>query len=338
MTTRRKLLLALGAGTLGLMAPALQAQAPQAQAQTNQVRRIGALMGYAENDPEAQLRLAAFKEKLAALGWVENRNLRIDVRWAAGDVSRISALAKELVALRPELILSSTTPVTAVLQQEAAAIPVVFTVVSDPVGSGFVKSLARPGGNMTGFVNIEPGLVQKQLQLLQELAPKTSKVAVIYNPQTAPYAETYLGPLREAAVKLRIAASFVPVHNVSDIEAAVKRLANQPGQGLLVLTDSYMTVHRKAVISQAARYKVPAVYYTSTMVVEGGLISYGIDVSDLFRRAAGHADRILRGAKPAGLPVELPREFEMLVNAKTAKALGLKLPQSILIQATKVIE
>ena len=332
MITRRDTLLALFALGAAARPFTLKAQQP------DKMRRIGVVMGFAENDSEAQSRLAAFKEKLAALNWTVGRNLSIEVRWSEGDVNRASMLAKELVALRPEVILSGTTPVTAALQRETRTIPIVFTVVSDPVGSGFVETLARPGGNITGFINLESSLVEKWLQLLKEIAPRVTRVAVMFYPQTAPYVEYYLGPLRAAAPKFGVKTFTAAVRSESDIEEAITRLGREPGGGLIVMTDSFMFVHRRSVIALTARNKVPATYYTSNVPAEGGLLSYGVDILDLFRRAASYVDRILRGGKPAELPVELPAKFELVINLKTAKALGLKIPDVILLRADKVIE
>ncbi|MSQ72878.1 MAG: ABC transporter substrate-binding protein [Betaproteobacteria bacterium] len=306
--------------------------------QPGNMRRLGILMGQSENDQEVQARLAAFKERLQALGWVEGRNLKIEIRWAVADVNRASQFAKELVALKPDAILAHTTPVTAALQRETRTIPIVFAVVSDPVGSGFIASLPRPGGNITGFVNIESSLVTKFVQLLKEVAPRVSRVAVMFNPQTAPYAANYMQLLNEAAPKLGVTAFAATVSSESGIEEAIKKLGAAPGGGLLLMPDSYINVHRKSVIASAARYKVPAIYYLTSMTAEGGLISYGVNQTDLFRRAAYHVDRILRGAKPADLPVEQPTLYEMAVNTKTASALGLKIPQAILISADTVIQ
>ena len=329
---RRDALMALLA--VGVTTGAMHARAQQAE----RVRRIGVLMGYAESDPEAQLRLVSFRERLAALGWMEGRNLSTAVRWGAGDADRASTFAKELVALKPEVILANTTPVTAALQRETRSIPIVFTVVSDPVGSGFVKSLARPEGNITGLINLESGVVQKQLELLKEIAPQVTRVAVMFNPRTAPYVEYYLRPLNIAAQKLGVTTFTAHVQNDSDIESAITGLARERGGGVLAMTDSFMTVHRKSAVVQALRSKVPLIYFSSAGPADGGLISYGVDVVDLFRRAAPFVDRILRGAKPAELPVEQPTKFELVINRKTAKLLGIAIPQSILLRADRVIE
>lgn len=334
MNNRREFLVALGAGALATVAAPLGVRAQQPE----RARRIGVLMGYAETDSEAQLRLAAFKERLALLGWAEGRNLTIDVRWTAGEVDRDVGFAKELVALKPDVILANTTPVTAALQQETTTIPIVFTAVSDPIGSGFVKSLAHPGGNITGFVNLESSLVEKWLQLLKEIAPRVTHMGVIFNPKTAPYVEYYLQPLKAVAARFGVKTVLAPVGSEVDIEKVIAGLGREPGSGLIVMTDSYMTVHRKSIIALTARYKVPAIYYVGAMADEGGLISYGIDYVDLFRRSAPYVDKILRGAKPADLPVQHPSRFELVINTTTAKALGLTIPQSILARTDRVIQ
>jgi len=309
-----------------------------ARAQQAERRRIGVLMGYAESDPEAQIRLAAFKQGLLALGWDESRNLRIDLRWASGDIDRASAFARELLALHPELILSNTTPVTTALQRETKTVPIVFTAVSDPVNAGFVASLPRPGGNVTGFINLEPTIGGKWLDLLKEIAPQVTRVAVMFNPQTAPYAEIYLRSMETAGTKFGVTPFASPVHREADIEAVIAGLGREPGSGLIAMTDSFMTVHRKAIVELAMRHKVPLMYFISIVPREGGLISYGIDLTDMFGRAASYVDRILRGAKPAELPVQLPTKFELAINLKAAKALGLTVPSPLLTSANEVIE
>ncbi len=302
------------------------------------VRRIGVLMGFAEDDLASRLLLASFKERLAVLGWIDGRNLRIDVRWSAGDVDRASALAKELVALQPEVIFCNTTPVTTALHRETRTIPIVFVLASDPVGRGFVKTLAHPGGNITGFQHLESSLLEKWLQLLKEIAPQVTRVAVMFNPQTAPYTEEFLQPLKAAAPKFGVKMFMANVRSESDIDKAITTLGRGPGGGLIAITDSFNYVHRKSILALTARHKVPAIYWQSILSEEGGLISYGIDIADLFPRAAPYVDRILRGAKPADLPVELPTKFELVVNKKTAKALGITIPQSLLLRADRVID
>jgi len=331
MNTRRRLVIAFGAGVLAVPFGSY-AQGPET------ARHIGILMGFAKDDPEQQLRIAAFKEGLAASGWEEGRNLKIDILWTGADVNRASEFARELVALRPDVIMSSTTPATSALQRETKTIPIVFTSVADPVGSGLVKTLARPGGNITGFINYESSLVEKWIQLLKEAAPHVTRVAVMFNPRTALYAEYYLRPLKAVAAKLGVTTIMATVSSEPEIERIIAGLGRRPGGGLIVLTDSFAFVHRKSIITLAARNKVPAIYFSGTMVEDGGLISYGIEIIDLYRRAARQVDRILRGAKPSELPVEQPTKFELFVNLKTAKILGIKVPRSILVRADKVIE
>ena len=319
---------------LALGAAPLAAQAQQA----GKMRRIGVLLGYVETNLRVQSGLAAFKESLATLGWVEGRELAIDVRWTSGSVERAAEFAKELVALKPDVILASTTPATAAIQRETRAIPVVFSIVSDPVGSGFVKSLANPGGNITGLINLEASLAEKWLQLLKEIAPRMTQVAVMFNPKTAPYAEYYLQPLRAAAPKLRVKATTAPVGSESDIERTISNLGRERTSGLILMTDSFMAVHDKSIIALAARHKVPTMYWGTSQVEFGGLIGYGVDTVDLIRRAAPYVDRILRGTKPSELPVQQPTTFELAINLKAATGLGLKIPQSLLIRADRVIE
>jgi putative ABC transport system substrate-binding protein len=328
---RREFMLLLG-GVAAAWPLGAEAQQPE------RTRRLGVLMGWAENDPQAQLRLSVFKERLAALGWAEGRNLKIEVRRTEADVDRASAFAKELTALQPDVIMSGTTPATAALQRETRTIPIVFAAASDPVGSGFVKTLARPGGNITGFINLESSLVEKWLQLLKEIAPRVTRAAVMFNPQTAPYAEYYLQPLNAVAANIGVKTITATASSEAEIERVIAGLGRETGGGLIVLTDSFMLVHRRSIIQFAARSKVPAIYWNRAIVEDGGLISYGVDLVDQYRRAASHVDRILRGAKPAELPVEQPTKFELFVNLKTAKALGLTLPPSLLLRADKVIE
>ena len=306
--------------------------------QDERIRRVGVLMGYAEDDPDSQSWLSAFKQRLTALGWTEGRNLRIDAFWAAGDISRAMAFAKELLTLQPEVILSNTTSVTEALHRETKKVPLVFVNVSDPVGSGFVESLPRPGGNVTGFINLESSLVEKWLELLKEIAPQMTRAAVMFNPETAQYVQYYLKPLEVAALRVDVKTFTVPVRSDPDIETAIAGLEREPGIGLIAMTDLFMTVHRKAVIKLTAQYKIPLMYYLRDVPAQGGLISYGINFIDQFQQAASYVDRILRGTKPADLPVQVPTKYQLVVNLKTAKALGLSVPQSILISADEIIE
>jgi putative ABC transport system substrate-binding protein len=329
MSRRRILQLA----SVALACPALlHAQQP------GRVRRVGVAMGWPESDRQAQQQLAVFREGLAALGWKEGRDLALDIRWTGGDVGRASAVAKELVALRPEVIFSTTTPITAALQRETRTLPIVFAVVVDPVGSGFVKTLARPGGNITGFIHHEGSLVERWLQLLKEIAPGVTRVTVMFNPQTAPYAEHYLQPLKAAAPKIGVTVRTAAVRSESEIEENIAALGREPGSGLIAMSDGFMTVHRKSIVAFAARAKVPAVYYSIAFADAGGLISYGVELGNLFRRAAPYVDRVLRGANPSDMPVQLPTKFQLVINRKAAAALGLTVPKSLLLRADRVIE
>jgi putative tryptophan/tyrosine transport system substrate-binding protein len=302
----------------------------------DRVRRIGALMGWAETDPISQEDFAAFKQGLAALGWSEASNLYIDLRWTAGDINRALSLAKELVALQPDVILTGSTPATAAIHRETQTIPIVFVQVSDPVGGGFAESLSHPGGNVTGFLNLEATIAEKWLELLKEIAPNTKRVAIMFNPQTAPYAQYYLKPIENMASNITVVSS--PVRDDIDIRAGITELARDPGSGLIAMNDSFIVVHRKLIIDLAARHQIPTVYPAKELTIEGGLISYGVDAPDFFSRAAAYVDRILRGAKPSELPVQGPTKFELVINLKTAKALGRSVPPTLLARADEVIE
>ena len=306
--------------------------------QPDRMRRIGALMAYAESDPQGQASFATFREGLQKLGWAEGRNIRIDTRWGALDAESRQRLAKELVALQPDLILSQNTPTTAALLQQTRTIPIVFALVSDPVGSGFVASLARPGGNVTGFTNFEGSMGGKWLELLKEIAPRVSRVAFLFNPATATYAEVYLNPFKAAAASFAVQAIAAPVRDTSELESAVAAQARAPNTGLIVMPDNFTNAHRAEITSLAARYRLPAAYPYRYYTKLGGLLSYGIDVRDQFRRAATYADRILKGAKPSELPVQAPVKFELVINLKTAKVLGLDVPVHLLQRADDVIE
>jgi putative ABC transport system substrate-binding protein len=308
--------------------------------QGDRVRRIGVLMNADENDPEGKVWLSEFTQALAELSWTDGVNLRMEVRWTSDSVDRMRVFAKELVGLRPEVILAGGTPVTAALQRETQTIPIVFAAVSDPVGDGFVTSLPRPGGNLTGFINMEASLAGKWLEMLTEIAPGVKRVALMFNPDTAPGGGTYYLPAFEAAARsLKVEPITAPVHSDAEIEMAITSLGAEPGGGLIVMPDGFMIVHSAPIILLAARKNVPAVYPWSFVVAkDGGLTSYGPDFRDIYRRAAPYVDRILKGAKPADLPVQLPIKFQMAINLKTAKALGLTVPQSILLRADEVIQ
>ena len=329
---RRAFIAMLGGASLAWPLPA-GAQQPE------RVRRVGVLMGYAESDREGQAFVASFRDGLQKLGWAEGRNIRIDTRWAApGDAEARQRFAKELVALQPDLILSNNTPTTAAMLQQTRAIPIIFATVSDPVGSGFVAGFPRPGGNVTGFTNIEPTMPGKWLELLKEIAPRVNRVAFLFNPVTAPYAEYYLTPFKTGAASFAMEAIAAPVGDTSKLESAIAAQARAPNGGLVVMTDSFMHVHRVEITSLAARYRLPAVYPYRYFTEHGGLLSYGSDQIDNFRRAAAYADRILKGAKPSELPVQAPVKFDLVINLKTAKALGLDVPSLLRQRADEVIE
>jgi putative ABC transport system substrate-binding protein len=309
-----------------------------ARAQSERVRRIGVLMGWSDIDPVYRARFATFERGLAKLGWMDGKNIRIDVRWTLGDVERARFFAKELVELKPDVILAGATPATAALQRETRTIPIVFVVVSDPVGSGFVANLPRPGGNITGFTNIEASMGGKWLEMLKEAAPRLRRVAIMFNPDTATGGGSYyLSSFEAAARSLAVEPITVRVHSDAEIETEIASLGREQA-GLVVMSDSFMSIHRGTVIRLAARNNVPAIAEIPSFAPEGGLISYGTNPSDLFPPAAAYVDRILKGEKPADLPVVQPTKYELAINLKTAKALGLTIPESFLVRADEVIE
>jgi putative tryptophan/tyrosine transport system substrate-binding protein len=322
---------------LGLAAGATAGLYLEAAAQRGRKSRIGVLMGYAAADTDAQQWLATFKMELVERGWPEGQT-EIEVRWTGGEAGTAPKAATELLALNPDVIIANTTPAAQAAQRATKLVPIVFVIVSDPVGTGLVQSFSQPGGNVTGFVNFESSLVEKWLELLKEIAPQATEVGVMFNPRTAPYAERYLTVLEAAAARLNVKATRVVVGTENDILDAVVRHGAKPDSGLLLMTDSFLFVHRKLIIEEAARQRVPCVYFVKNAPIEGGLVSYGIDGKDLFRKAAQYTDRILRGQMPATLPVQLPTKFELFVNVRTARALGLSVPQSILARADGVIE
>jgi putative ABC transport system substrate-binding protein len=330
---RRREFITLIGGAVAIWSLAARAQRGE------RMPRVGVFIGYAESDPEAQSFLKAFVDELQVQGWTNGGNLRIDIRWAGADAARIPALAKELVELKPDVIFCNSTPVTDALVRATKTIPIVFTIVSDPVGAGFVASLPRPGGNVTGFINVESSMAGKWLELLKEIAPGVKRVAIMFNPETAPDRGLYfLRPFEAAAPSFAVEPIAAPVHDDGDIEKVITSLGREPGGGLLVETDSFLVVHRATIITQAARNKVPAMYPLRIHAMDGGLLSYGANNIDLFRRAAPYVDRILRGAKPAELPVQVPTKYEMILNLKTAKTLGLNVPVHLQQIADEVIE
>jgi putative ABC transport system substrate-binding protein len=330
MTNRREFIAALG----GAAAWPLAAHAQQG----DRVRRIGVLTPLDENDPSAKTFVSAFIQSLAGLGWTAGRNVRMDLRSYGDDINRMRALAQELVGSQPDIILASSTPATAALQQETRTIPIVFVGLTDPVATGIVERLNRPSGNVTGFADFgEASLGGKWLELLWEIAPRLKRATIMFNPDTST-ASTFMPSLEAAARLLKIVPIITPVHSDVEIEAAIIALGREPGGGLVVMPDVFMTTHRAPIILAAARNYVPAVYSQSYYARDGGLLSYGVDRVDIWRRAASYVDRILRGAKPGDLPVQLPTKYEMAVNLKTAKALGLTVPLTLLAIADEQIE
>jgi putative tryptophan/tyrosine transport system substrate-binding protein len=287
--------------------------------QPDRVRRIGVLMGYAESDSDAQSWYAALREGLQKLGWTAGRNTQIDTRWAPpDDAESMRRFAKELVALQPDLLLSSTTPTTSALLQQTHTIPIVFAIVADPIGSGFVANFARPGGNVTGFIFTEPTMAGKWLELLKQIAPRIARAAMLFNPISATYAEYWLKPFKAAASSFAVEAIAAPVRDRSELESVIAAQTREPNGGLIAMPDSFLDAHRVEITSLAARYRLPAVYPFRFFAEVGGLLSYGVDRTDNFRRAATYVDRILKGEKPAELPVQAPIKFELVVNLKTA--------------------
>ena len=307
--------------------------------QSGGMRRIGVLMSYPETDPDAQAFFAAFREGLQKLGWMEGRNVRFDTRWtSAGNVEEMQRFAKELVALQPDLILGHTTTATAALRQQTRTIPVIFAFVSDPVGSGFVASFPHPGGNITGFMVMEPTMAGKWLELLKEIAPRVARVAFLFNPTTATYAEYYLKPFKAVGASLALEAIASPIRDTSELESVIATHAREANVGLIVMPDTFNDAHRAEITSLAARYRLPAVCPFRLYAEVGCLLSYGNEPIDNFRRAAQYADRILKGEKPSDLPVQAPVKFVLTINLKTAKALGLDVPAQLQQRADEVIE
>jgi ABC-type uncharacterized transport system substrate-binding protein len=331
---KRRTLITLLSGAAAAWALAARAQ------QGERMRRIGVLMSADEDDPEGKAQLSGFAQELAALGWTDGGNLRMDIRWGGGNINRARIFAKELVALQPDVILAQGTPVTAALQRETRTIPIVFVVVTDPVGEGFVAGLPHPGGNITGFLTSESGITSKMLELLTEIAPGLKRVAMLFNPDTAPGGGTYYFRDFEAAARSsKVEPIAARARTDTEIETAVTSVGGASGGGLIVMPDFFMFNHVEPIISLVARNKVPAIYPWRFVVArKGALLSYGPDLKDIVRRGAPYVDRVLRGAKPADLPVQVPIKFEMALNANTAKALGLDVPPTLLARADEVIE
>ena len=302
------------------------------------MRLIGVLMGWEESDQATQSLIATFRDALAKLGWTEGSNLRIELRWGNGNAARIETFAKELVNLRPDAMLGQTTPVIRALALETRTIPIVFVQVSDPIGSGFAKSLARPSSNITGFTTDNSALGGKWVEVLKEIAPHTMRVALLFNPETAAPPKIFMPSIQAAASSFGVQAIAAPVHAKNEIEGVIAAQAINPGGGLIVTPDPFNAANRDLIIALAARYSVPAIYFNGFFADSGGLIVYGSVFAEEFRQAAGYIDRIIKGEKAADLPVQAPTKYELVINLKTAKALGLTVPPTLLTRADKVIE
>lgn len=330
---RRRELIGLVGGAAVAWPLAARAQQPE------RMRRIGVLMAHPESDPEFQDYVTAFRDGLRKLGWIEGQNIHLDFRWGALDDAEVrQRSAKELIALQPDLIVSQNTPPTATMLQQTHTIPVIFVIVADPVGSGFVKSLPRPGGNATGFTIMEPSIAGKWVELLKELSPQVSRAALLFNPATTPYAEIYVKPFKSAASSLGLNATSAVVHDTAELETVIAAQAREPNSGLVVMPDGFLNVHRTQLIALAARHRLPTVYPWRFFAEEGGLLSYGSEMRDEFRDAASYVDRILKGEKPTDLPVQAPAKYELTLNMATAKALGLNVSQQFQQLADRIIE
>ena len=329
MRRREFITLVGGAATLPLAARAQQG---------GRVRTIGVLMNFLESDPAGQVGFEAFRDALKKLGWREGSDLRIELRWAESDPDRLRAFAKELVELRPDAIVAGSTAGVVALARETRTIPIVFATVADPIGSGFAGSLAHPGGNITGFAAVDSAMGGKWLELLKEIAPRTERVALLFNPVTAVPVQFFMPSIQVAASSFAVQASAAPIHAKDEIEGVIAAQARNPGGGLIVMPDAFNTTNRNLIIGLAARYSVPASYAQDIFAKSGGLIAYSSVRTEAYRQVAGYIDRILKGEKPADLPVQAPTKFELLINIKTAKALGLEVPAKLLSIADEVIE
>ena len=305
--------------------------------QPSRTRLVGVLMGFAESDPIAQSMVAAFRTALPTLGWTEGGNIRIEVRWAGPDPERADTLAKELAGLRPDAILGQTTPVVRALARETPTSPIVFVTVSDPIGSGFAASLNRPGGNITGFTVDDAALGGKWVELLKEIAPGTTRVALLFNPSGPPL-QFFLPSIQSAASANDMQVNVATAHSKDEIEAVIAGQTRDPGGSLIVMPNAFNTTNREAIVALANRYRIPAVFFSAYGAQSGGLIGYGSDYAEQARQAAGYIDRILKGTKPAELPVQAPTKFELVINLKTARALGLTVSPALLARADQVIE
>ena len=306
--------------------------------QGERVRRIGLLMNFPEADTEGNARLVAFLQRMRELGWSDGHNLKLEARWSGADIDRMRTFAREIVVQQPDLIVAVGTPATSAVMRETSTIPIVFTQVSDPVGGGIVTNLARPGGNVTGFTLFEFSIGSKWLQTIKEIAPNVTRVAVLFNPTTAPYAPLYLRSVEDGTSSFAVDFSTLPLQDAVELEPTIKTFAATPNSALLVLTDTFTTVNRDRIIALAAEYRLPALYPYRFFAQSGGLVSYGVDTLEQYPRAAAYADRVLKGEKPGDLPIQQPTKYELVINLKTAKALGLTIPPTLLARADEVIE
>jgi putative tryptophan/tyrosine transport system substrate-binding protein len=329
---RREFITLLGGAAAASLPLAARAQ------RSDRTARIGVLMGIGESDPEAGPRVEALEQGFRELGWAKGHNLQLDYRWTAGDLDRARLLAKEIVELKPDLIVVHSTPAVKALRQLTTSIPMVFVLIADPIGSGFVQNLAHPGGNITGFMNVDSPMTSKWLELIVEIAPKTRQVALIYNPNTASFYQDFLRTFDAAAPKFNVHGIATPVTDAAGIERAMKELSQLPDTALFVLPDVFVQVHRALIIKLAEQYRMPAIYPYRFFPTSGGLLSYGIDTVIVFRQAADYADKILKGMAPNDLPVQAPSTFKLTVNLKAARAIGLSIPESFLLRADEVIE
>ena len=327
---RRAFITLLGGATVWPLAVRAQ--------QASGMQRVAVLNSLAESDLEGQSWVKAFTQGFAALGWIDGVNVRIDVRWGGGEVSQLQKFAKEMVDFHPDVILAISTPSVDAILRETHAIPIVFTLVTDPVAQGLVETLVRPGRSITGFTIFEPEIGSKWVQVLKEIAPKTTRVAVIFNPDTAPYYRLYMNSIEVAGASLAVKTIEAAVHSRVEIETAISALAREPAGALIAMSDTFPVVHRDLIIALAAQHRLPAVYPFRFQATDGGLISYGVDLSDMNRRAASYVDRILKGERPADLPVQLPTKFELVINLKTARTLGFEIPLTLLARADEVVE
>ena len=329
---RRRDFIALATGVM--LARPLAAHAQRG----DRVRRIAVLMSSAEDDPEGRARAVAFRQGLQELGWTDGHNLRIEWRWAGGDVGRSRLYAAEIAELAPELVVANGTANLSAVRQAIGSIPIVFVIVNDPVGQGFISSLAHPGGNITGFTFVEYSMLGKSLDLLRQVAPAARRIAFLFNPDTSPYYERFLPSFETGARAQSVEVAPARVRNEADIDTAIREFATKPGGGMVVPTDTYVLANRGLIVASAARHQIPAIHGYRQSVKEGGLMSYGPETTDVFRRSASYVDRILKGANPAELPAQAPTKFEFAVNLKTAGALGLSVPPTLLALADEVIE